>query len=187
MAARGKPPRSRPALSCPVMAKASRLLQAPGAVLMANSDTQRVVQASLGERLAARVIDVAIAYGPVLVGTLCTWRSPAFLPTYLLGLLYAFVYQLLADGVGAGQSVGKRLLGVIAIDVETRKPCSLAQSLLRNACLGLGVLDLVYILGGGTLRLGDKLAHTVVVLAPGRGARSAALRARPLARRWLRS
>jgi uncharacterized RDD family membrane protein YckC len=122
-----------------------------------------------------------------MVGALITWRTPAFLPTYVLGLLYAFVYLLLADGVAAGQSLGKRLLGVVVVDVRTQKPCSLEQSLLRNACLGLGALDLVFILGGGTQRLGDTLAHTVVVLAPSRGVRGAAPHARPLARRWLRS
>ena len=153
---------------------------------MAHSASQRLVQASLGERLAARAIDLAIACGPVLVGALSTWRTPAFAPTYLLGLLYAFVYLLFADGVGAGQSVGKRLLGVVAVDAQTREPCSLAQSLLRNACLGLGALDLVFILGGGTQRLGDQLAHTVVVLARSRGARGRLPHARPLARRWLR-
>jgi len=154
---------------------------------MAHSVLQRVVQASLGERIAARAIDLAIACGPVVVGALTTWRTLAFLPTYLAGLLYAFVYVLLADGIGAGQSVGKRLLGVVALDAHTQKPCSLAQSLVRNACLGLGVLDLVFILGGGTQRFGDRVAHTVVVLARARGARGAVPHARPLARRWLRS
>ena len=154
---------------------------------MAHSVSQRVVQASLGERLAARAIDSVIAYGPVLAGAFGTWRTLAFLPTYVLGLLYAFVYVLLADGVAGGQSVGKRLLGVVAVDARTHEPCSLEQSLIRNACLGLGVLDLVFILGGGTQRLGDTLAHTVVVLAPSRSARGAALHPRQLARRWLRS
>jgi hypothetical protein len=82
---------------------------------------------SLWLRATARVLDVAIAYGLFLVGR----RA---------GLTMAFLYLLLADGLLAGQSVGKRLCGVKVIYLPHRIAARFRESVLRNAPLGLVVL-----------------------------------------------
>ncbi|HVE84362.1 MAG TPA: RDD family protein [Myxococcales bacterium] len=82
---------------------------------------------SLWLRGAARAVDVAIAYGLYRAGG----RA---------GLVMAFLYLLLADGLWSGQSVGKRLCGVKAIYLPHRIAARFRESVLRNAPLGLVVL-----------------------------------------------
>lgn len=82
---------------------------------------------SLWLRVGARVLDLAIAYGLYLVGG----RA---------GLVMAFLYLLLADGLFTGQSVGKRLCGIKVIFLPHRVAARFRESVLRNAPLGLVVL-----------------------------------------------
>lgn len=51
---------------------------------------------------------------------------------YPFGLLLALVYMTFSDSLGAGQSVGKKLLGFAVISLEDGSPCSLKQSAIRN-------------------------------------------------------
>jgi uncharacterized RDD family membrane protein YckC len=82
---------------------------------------------SLWLRAGARVLDLAIAYGLNAVGG----RA---------GLVMAFLYLLLADGLLNGQSVGKRLCGVKVLYLPHRVAARFRESVLRNAPLGLVVL-----------------------------------------------
>lgn len=82
---------------------------------------------SLALRVAARAVDLAIAYGLHIVGG----RA---------GLVMAFLYLLLGDGIFTGQSVGKRLFGVKVIYLPHRMAARFRESVLRNAPLGLVVL-----------------------------------------------
>jgi hypothetical protein len=82
---------------------------------------------SLWLRGGARVLDLAIASGLNAVGG----RA---------GLVMAFLYLLLADGLLNGQSVGKRLCGVKVIYLPHRVAARFRESVLRNAPLGLVVL-----------------------------------------------
>jgi uncharacterized RDD family membrane protein YckC len=89
------------------------------------------------------------------------------------------VYLLLRDAVG-GQSIGKIMMGLTVIRVETGRPCSVMGSIQRNAMLlvpGANVvavfLEPVTILRDPQgQRLGDRLAQTQVV--EGFGARDLA-------------
>jgi uncharacterized RDD family membrane protein YckC len=79
-------------------------------------------------------------------------------------------YLLFRDAI-KGQSIGKFLLGLVVISLETGRPSSLTGSVRRNALLLLPGANVVAIfLEAGTIvrdpqgqRLGDRLAQTQVV------------------------
>ncbi len=65
---------------------------------------------------------------------------------YPLGPLLGFFYSLLADGIpwtrsqgqwAHGQSIGKRILGLVVVDQQTQKPIGVRASLLRNSPVGV--------------------------------------------------
>jgi uncharacterized RDD family membrane protein YckC len=80
------------------------------------------------------------------------------------------VYLLLRDAVG-GQSIGKIMMGLTVIRVETGRPCSVMGSIQRNAMLLVPGANIVALfLEPVTIvrdpqgqRLGDRLAQTQVV------------------------
>ncbi|MFZ5468364.1 MAG: RDD family protein [Myxococcota bacterium] len=112
-------------------------------------------KASLLLRGAARLIDLAVAYGLYRIA------GPA-------GVVTALLYLLFADGMFQGQSVGKRLCGVKVIYLPTRAAARYRDSVLRNAPFGLVmILGMMPDLGdkafvAGTLVIGGVEAFKVV-------------------------
>ena len=87
------------------------------------------------------------------------------LELYIDGVTIAWlIYFLLRDSI-PGQSFGKRLLGLRAIQVDSELSCTWTKSLLRNLLHAFFVLDALFILGSRRMRLGDMLAGTIVVRA----------------------
>jgi uncharacterized RDD family membrane protein YckC len=105
---------------------------------------------------------------------------------YPLGLILGIGYIAIADGLGNGQSVGKKFMGFAVKSLEDGSPCSYKQSVVRNlpfilplilaivpfwgwilggilavALIGLE-LYLLYNLDSGH-RLGDVMADTSVM------------------------
>jgi uncharacterized RDD family membrane protein YckC len=127
-------------------------------------------KADVGKRLTAASID------GLVVTTLC-------LLSWIIGsVLYLIVsgaYLLLRDAIG-GQSIGKLLLGLVVIDLETGRVSSISGSLRRNLLLLLPGANVVAVfLEARTIiadrqgqRLGDRLAQTQVI--EGAGARDLA-------------
>jgi uncharacterized RDD family membrane protein YckC len=118
-------------------------------------------KADLHRRLYAAAIDsLVVATSVVFAATL---SSIWFLA---LGALYA----LMRDSV-QGQSLGKLMLGLVVIRLETGRPATAASSLRRNVVFMLPGANLAAaFLETRTLlrdvqgqRLGDRLAHTQVV------------------------
>jgi len=64
-----------------------------------------------------------------------------------LGAVLAVVYLLLADGFMHGQSLGKRLFGIRAMQIPHRVPAGYRESMLRNADFALVALFYVVPLG----------------------------------------
>lgn len=56
-----------------------------------------------------------------------------------VGIVLSLAYLLACDGLPNGQSPGKRLLGIKAVHVPTRRSCSVAQSFVRNLPLALAL------------------------------------------------
>src|SRR3954468_3498145 len=124
-------------------------------------------KADVVKRFNAAMVD-----GLVVI-TLCLPYWMASSPLYLAA---SAGYLLLRDAIG-GQSIGKLLFGLVAINLMTGRAASISQSARRNALLLLPGANLFAIfLEARTIatdplgqRLGDRLAHTQVV--EGAGAR----------------
>jgi uncharacterized RDD family membrane protein YckC len=127
-------------------------------------------KADVRKRLTAAAID------GLLVVTLClsSWTTGS-----VLYLPLGAGYLLLRDAIG-GQSIGKLLLGLVVIDLETGRVSSVSGSLRRNLLLLLPGANVVAVFLEARAitadpqgqRLGDRLAQTQVV--EGAGARELA-------------
>lgn len=122
--------------------------------------------ASLPQRLAAQFLDGLVAAAPAIAGVLITvLLNRAGIVLIVLGVLFALLYTLLADGLEGGQSIGKRMVGIRVISADTGAPCTFGQSFLRNLLLAfLGPIDWIFIFGERRQRLGDKAAGTIVIV-----------------------
>ena len=137
-----------------------------------------LINSSKLNRLLAKAIDIVV----ILVFF-------AISPLYPANALAALIYCLIADGLGNGQSLGKRIIGLRVVHNDTDEKCTFKESLIRNALLGFaaifGIIPvwgwMVFILFGLPFifieiylmmsletgsRLGDLLANTKVVEAP---------------------
>lgn len=98
------------------------------------------------------------------------------------GFLAGLAYLLLGDGLFDGRSLGKKLIRLKVVSIDTLQPCTFRESLLRNSTLGLGYLlglipwigwivfpviaavEFILILGNKEgRRLGDEIARTTVI------------------------
>lgn len=133
------------------------------------SDTETYVKpanlASLGSRLAAQLIDFLVF---VLIFFLV--QQTFFLLPWIglysreLAFVVAFGYYLFADSLPNGQSLGKRVLGIVVVDERSYLNCNPLQSFLRNITTPfLSFVDWIFIFFGSRKRLGDMLANTVVL------------------------
>jgi uncharacterized RDD family membrane protein YckC len=82
----------------------------------------------------------------------------------------AALYLLLRDGIG-GQSLGKLLMGLVVVNIQTGRFCSVKDSILRNIFVLIPGANIVAVfLEPLTIlrdpqgqRLGDRVAHTQVI------------------------
>ncbi len=120
-------------------------------------------KADIRKRIAAATID-----GALVVSCVAGYRmhgSPLF-------LLAAAIYLLLRDALFVpGHSIGKYLLGLVVIDLDTGRPCDRIASARRNVILVIPGLNVVAICLEALAvlrdpqgqRLGDRMANTHVV------------------------
>lgn len=123
-------------------------------------------------RLVGQFLDALVGAGPLVVAALAI---PGFAVAgseiggailFLGALGWMLFYYFFADGLGEGQSFGKRWLGIRVIGIDSGQPCTFGQSFVRNLLLAiLGPIDWIFIFGNRHQRLGDILARTVVVVA----------------------
>ena len=134
---------------------------------------EKAIRVAKLTRLIAKGIDLFI------VLSFSIWLYP-------LGLILGIVYMAVSDGLGLGQSVGKKFMGFAVKSLEDGAPCSYKQSIIRNlpfllpltlaivpfwgwilgGILGIALvgleLYLLYNLDSGH-RLGDVMADTSVM------------------------
>jgi uncharacterized RDD family membrane protein YckC len=122
--------------------------------------------ASRWERFLGRAVDGMIAGLPVgLAAVVVAFsRGSVGFGLMMLACAWAALYFFFADGFRGGQSIAKQWLGMRVVDAHTGEPCTLGQSFVRHLTqLVLGPIDWIFIFGDAHQRLGDKLAHTVVI------------------------
>ncbi len=102
-----------------------------------------------------------------------------------VGFFAGLAYLLIADGFFDGRSLGKKLIGLKVVMVDTKQSCSFRESILRNSTFGIGFLfyklpligliiislvalfEFVILLGSRDhMRLGDEFAKTIVLDIP---------------------
>lgn len=153
-------------------------------------------RAPLGRRLGAFVIDSLIAGLVVTVLTVgfvvmlflvMSYRAPKFLNNvdewvawvWAMATAVSFVwflfYSLFRDGLGTGQSFGKKLFRLRVIELDSRRPCGSTASIKRNLWGLLSVLVGVFL----TCAFPVVLLDPVVILADAKGQR--------LGDRWART
>jgi uncharacterized RDD family membrane protein YckC len=120
--------------------------------------------ASRSSRLLGQVLDGLIALIPMVIALVASGINEAVgRPFVLFALVFIVAYYFLADGLPGGGSYAKQWLHLEVVDAESGRPCTFAQSFVRNLLLALlGPLDWVFIFGERCQRLGDKAAGTIV-------------------------
>lgn len=142
-------------------------------------------RAPLLPRLLAAFVDTAVGAGPLAVGILLfeqvsdgNWSGGATATAAGMALVasgaWAIWYSLTKDGRLGGQSVGKKMVGLMVIHLPTRQPCTRGQSALRAVVhtvlnlipyVGWLVEPIAVLVAKGGRRVGDQAAATQVILA----------------------
>lgn len=138
-------------------------------------------KASLGARLGAYVVDRIIGMGPVILAAMISFLFHIAAPRSGIAMLnmlgtaaWALYYGLLKDSRGEGQSIGKKMFGLMVVNVKTNEPCSRGESATRAFVGGLvGVVPvvgwliepLIATVRDDGRRLGDQAADTQVITA----------------------
>ncbi|MBM4236531.1 MAG: RDD family protein [Firmicutes bacterium] len=109
-------------------------------------------KATVGKRILAYLIDAFIITVPVAViiplsivpffGYVRYDDNMSSAPNVVMIILmvlaiivvigWAIFYSLIRDGFGAGQSWGKKICGLMVVNLNTNEPCNKVQSLVRN-------------------------------------------------------
>jgi uncharacterized RDD family membrane protein YckC len=123
--------------------------------------------ASRTSRFFAKLFDCAVLVAILIPSILLSGTSDKFFGDGLLFQISAvifFLYLFFEDALG-GQSIGKRVMRIAVVGSASRRPCNLFQSLIRNLSIVVfSVFDILMIAGNKKLRLGDRIAGTVVVV-----------------------
>ncbi|ANQ52763.1 RDD family protein [Flammeovirga sp. MY04] len=142
-------------------------------------------KASLGNRFLASLLDGLITTGfaiPSLIFYMIGmvklqdyYNSDEAIPLFILaGFLYLIplTYSFIKDGIGKGQSWGKKAVGLMVVYLPQNAPCSLGQSFLRNLIMvllglipfiGWLIEPIIVLASENGRRLGDKVANTQVI------------------------
>ncbi|WP_347929571.1 RDD family protein [Pseudomonas helvetica] len=120
--------------------------------------------ASLIRRLAAQIIDSVIVLFLMSVNIMVLSFVGLYSIASLSGMVFGGGYFLFSDAIWDGQSIGKKMMKISAVDEFSLLGCSYLQSFNRNFLkFSLSLIDWMFIFFGSRKRLGDMLASTVVI------------------------
>lgn len=144
----------------------------------------RYPKASVGNRLLAALLDSVITgilaipaiiffvSGVVNIAGGNGGSAVGMILAAILFYLLPLVYHLIKDGLGRGQSWGKKALDIMVINLDNNAPCDLGKSILRNFISGLVTLipfvgwliePILVLTTDDGRKLGDKAANTQVI------------------------
>ncbi len=123
--------------------------------------------ASRTARLFAKLFDCGVLIAIFIPSILISGAPGKFFgdgPLLQISTAMFFLYLFFDDALG-GQSIGKRVLRIAVVGATSRRPCNLFQSLIRNLSIVIfSIFDILMIVGNRRLRLGDRIAGTIVVV-----------------------
>ncbi len=137
-------------------------------------------KAPLGERFLAYLVDSIIGVGPMITAGIFDFifhiaQNPTNRMINMIATMtWAIYYGATKDARGNGQSIGKKLLGLMVVGTETNEPCTVGQStgrafvrvLLSAIPLIGGLIEPIAVLANDDgRRLGDRAASTQVIRA----------------------
>ena len=145
-----------------------------------SSNPPRYHRAGRGARFIAYMIDGFIAcfmFVYVIVLALSEGYEPENLPDDVVLQLYVsilvpLVYGLFKDGLPGGQSIGKKAMGLMVVDLNKDKPCSYGKSALRTMVemaltmvpvIGFFIEPFFVFTEKDGRKIGDKAAGTMVI------------------------
>jgi uncharacterized RDD family membrane protein YckC len=84
----------------------------------------------------------------MLVPLYLTYAAADYLPEpfhrlSIVGIPLAIIYVIFRDSFGKGTSLGKRVLGLVIVDLRTGQPCNWRRVLARNVIDPIPVVDLL--------------------------------------------
>jgi uncharacterized RDD family membrane protein YckC len=146
-------------------------------------------KAPLGKRVIAYIVDSLIAGLPMLIAIILVVSDQAYIdplslltegnPLYYVAIVWLLIYMLLRDSFGSGQSWGKKIQGLMVVNLADNEPCSKGKSVLRNGIALLigfiiGLIPVINTLAGIVdpiiamahpkgHRVGDMIAKTQVI------------------------
>ncbi len=130
-------------------------------------------KAPFGARLVAWIIDnwllPGIFISPLIAGIVLDNKGLLFFSFFTIPL--TIWYNFTKDGWGEGQSMGKKLVGLMVMNLDSGMPCSKGSSALRAVMWFVPYVSSLVLLVDFVLalvdekgrRIGDHLAHTQVV------------------------
>ena len=174
----GPPPLQPPAAAAPPFAGnsyAADVLTGAGAGAL-------YPKAPLGARFLAALVDglVTLPAGLLWVFSVAAFSTDSTALGFVLALaataatLWALYYSFTKDGRPGGQSIGKKLMGLMVVHLQSNLPCNRSQSALRYLVMfllnlvpyiGWLIEPIVLLAAAGGRRLGDNAAGTQVILA----------------------
>jgi uncharacterized RDD family membrane protein YckC len=139
-------------------------------------------KAPLGGRFLAALVDglVTLPAGVLWVLAVAAFSTESTVLGVVLSVaavaatIWALVYSFTKDGRPGGQSIGKKMVGLMVVHLPSNQPCTRSQSALRYLVLfllnlvpyvGWLIEPIVTLAAAGGRRLGDSAAGTQVIRA----------------------
>jgi uncharacterized RDD family membrane protein YckC len=155
---------------------------APVSTAVETAPTRQYIysKAPIGERFGAYVIDSIIGIGPVITAAIFDFlfhiaQSPMNRTINMIATVtWAIYYGATKDARGNGQSVGKKLFGLMVVGTDTNRPCTIGQSTGRAfvrflfsgvPLVGQLVEPIAVLAADDGRRIGDRAAKTQVIRA----------------------
>jgi uncharacterized RDD family membrane protein YckC len=145
---------------------------------------QKYPKASLGNRFLAALLDGLISTVLSIPAILFFVIAMEKIDSYdndgagwlifiaILFYLIPVIYGFIKDGLGQGQSWGKRPLDLMVVNLDNNAPCNKGKSFLRNfistllaiiPCIGCLIEPIMVLATNDGRKLGDKAANTQVI------------------------